>query len=326
MKQNIKLVALLLTGIFTIHFCTAQDTTAKLKVANLIDTGAIPQVFAPGIISTPFSEWSTSFTPDGNTVYSSFGAIYWTVIYSKKQNGQWTKPHVASFSGKFKDTDPFITSNGKKIVFVSNRPWPGMPANKGLIYSSLWCADLIADDRWSEPRLLDTAINLAGIGNYGPSISAKGTLFYCSRRKGLKGMQSFYTAWLGNHYDNPRQVIIPGAAEIQDPFIAPDESYIVFLNGDNLDISFKHNGLWGDAQDLGPVVNTGEGNSSPYVSRDGKTLYYTSSRLKGLFKKRDLAKPALNYDQVMQENDNIFNSQGNILMVPINLPVKAPGK
>lgn len=315
-------ITVITAGVFlfnSLMFSYGQGTGTPSRQANIIDTGIIPKAFAPGIISTPYSEWSTSFTPDDQTVYSSLGGLYWTVIYSKKRNGQWSKPEVASFSGRFKDTDPFISPDGKKIFFVSNRPWPSMPQNKGLTYTALWYADLMPGDKWGEPKLLDTAINLSKTGNYGPSVSAKGTLFYCSRHKGLTGMQSFYAVLNGDHYEQPEQLLIKGAAEIQDPFIAADESYLVFLNGDSLYISFKKDGDWGEAQGLGPVVNSGEGNSSPYVSHDGKTLYYTSSRIKDLFKRRDFTLPALNYDQLVKENQEIFNSQGNILMVPLHL-------
>jgi len=307
---------------FILGFCflpfmaLCQDAT---RYANVIDTADRPQVFAPGVISTPFSEWSTSFTPDGQTVYSSQGGIYWTIVYAKKQNGVWQKPNVASFSGRFRDTDPFITPDGKHIVFVSSRPTPDMSQDKPQKATHVWYADLVSGDKWGTPHHLDSAINLPGISNYAPSVSAKGTLFYCSRRKELTGMQSFYAEWMGDHYATPKQVIIKGAAEIQDPFIAPDESYIIFLNGNDIMISFKKDGGWSEAQNIGAQVNDGSSISSPCVSPDGKMLYYSSNRIQGFYK-RDLKKPALNYDQLLQENNSLFNGDGNILMIPIHLP------
>lgn len=290
----------------------------QTNAANIIDSTAMPQLFAPGILSTPYSEWSTSFTPDGQTVYSAQGGAYWTIIFSQKVKGQWTKPRVAAFSGRYNDTDPFVAPDGNRLFFVSNRPLPGMPPDIPLKQASLWYVNRLSPDSWGAPQHLDSAINLAGVANYAPSVSSKGTLFYCSRRKELKGMQSFYTRWQDDHYGMPQQLIIKGAAEIQDPFIAPDESYLVFLNGKDLFISFKNNGEWSEAQNLGPAVNNGDNNSSPHVSGDGKTLYYSSGRVKGLYK-RDLSKPALNYDQLVRENSGPFNSDSNILMIPIHL-------
>jgi hypothetical protein len=288
--------------------------------ANVVDTGAMPQVFAPGIISTPYTEWSTSFTPDGQTVYSSQGAIYWTIIYSKKQADQWQKPQVAAFSGKFRDTDPFVTPDGKRIFFISSRPFlSGAPPDKPQRVMHIWYADHVGTNGWGTPHHLDSLINLNGVDNYAPSVSLKGTVYYCSRRKGLNGMQSFYTEWQGDHYTAPKQVIIKGADEIQDPFIAPDERYLIFLNGNDIYISYHQNNEWLPAQKLPACVNNGDGNSSPYVSPDGKTLYYSSPRVAGFYK-RDIKNHTLNYDELLKENGGLFNSQPNILMIPIHLP------
>jgi hypothetical protein len=289
------------------------------KYASVIDTADRPQVFAPGIFSTPYSEWSISFSPDGQTAYSSLGAIYWTIICAKKENGVWQKPQVVPFSGRFRDTDPFITHDGKRIVFISSRPTADMPQDKPQKVMHIWYADQLPGGSWGTPHHLDSMVNVPGVGNYAPSVSAKGTLFYCSRRKGLTGMQSFYDEWLGDHYGPAKQLLIKGAAEIQDPFIAPDESYVVFLNGATIMISFKKDGQWTEAENIGAQVNDGSGNSSPSVSPDGKWLFYSSDRVQGFYK-RDYSKPALNYDQLVQENNSPFNANGNILMIPIHLP------
>lgn len=290
------------------------------KFASVIDTADRPQIFAPGIFSTPYSEWSMSFSPDGQTGYSSLGAICWTIICSKKQAGVWQKPKVASFSGRFRDTDPFITPDGKKIFFISSRPTADMPQDKPQKALHIWYADQRSNGDWGAPHHLDSIVNKPGTGNFAPSVSNKGTLFYCSRRKGLTGMQSFYNEWLGDHYGPAKQLLIKGAAEIQDPFIAPDESYMIFLNGTTIMISFKKDGQWTEAQNIGAQVNDGGGNSSPSVSPDGKWLFYSSDRVQGFFKPRDYTKPALNYDQVVQESNSPVNSNGNILMIPIHLP------
>ncbi|MEO6839013.1 MAG: hypothetical protein ABI185_11550 [Ginsengibacter sp.] len=291
----------------------------------LIDTGVMPKVFAPGIISTPYTEWSTSFSPDGRTVYSSQGAIYWTIIFSKMSNGQWTKPHVANFSGRFRDTDPFISPDGKRIFFISSRPLENGPQDKPQRVMHVWFADLVNGDTWGKPHHLDSIINLNGINNYSPSVSKYGTLFYCSRRKDLIGMQTFYSTWSDGHYNTPKQLAINGVSEIQDPFIAPDESFLIFLSGNDIYISFKQNNLWSAAENLGPVVNNGDGNSSPCVSPDGKMLYYTSPRFVGFYK-RDPKNHAVTYDELVKENGGLFNNQPNILMIPIHIPVKKERK
>jgi|GEM_PF-586916 len=286
---------------------------------NIIDTNSKPMVFAAGVVSTPYDEWATSFTPDGNTVYFSQGAIYWTICFSKKVDGKWTRPRVSNISGKWKDTDPFVSPDGKRIFFVSNRPLHGEPQDKAQKNFHLWYADRISDDEWSAPHHIDAPVNLAGVNNYAPSVSRSGSLFFCSRgREGHAGMGSYCAAWLGDHYDKPKLLLLNENADTQDPFIAPDESYIIFASANELYVSFREGDGWSAGQKLGRQVNNGDAISSPYVSPDGKMLYYSTNRVQGFYK-RDPRGHALNYDELETEMKSIFNSSGNILMIPVNM-------
>lgn len=66
------------------------------------------------------------------------------------------------------------------------------------------------------------------------------------------------------------------------PFIAPDESYIMWdgerdggFGGNDIYISFKQtDGSWGTAVNLGSEINTDDEDSSPYVTPDGKYLFF----------------------------------------------------
>jgi len=110
-----------------------------------------------------------------------------------------------------------------------------------------------------------------------------------------------------------------GKEDTQDPFIAPDERYLVFLSSNDLYITYYKNNGWSKAEKLPAEVNNGDSNSSPYVSPDGKTLYYSSSRIRGFYK-RDPVNTALDYDGIINENHLINNGQSNILMIPVHLP------
>ena len=290
------------------------------SAATLIDSNAQPQAFAPGIVSSRYDEWATSFTPDGKTVYFSRGGNYWTVCFAKNKGGTWARPQVAGFSGRWRDTDPFVAPDGKRLFFVSNRPLDGTAQDKPNKNYHLWYVDHVQGDEWGEPHYIDGRVNLDSSSDFGPSVSARGTLFWCSRdREGKKGMQGFYATWLGDHYDEPKMLAIDGAESVQDPFVAPDESYLVFLNGTDIYISLRQGEGWGPAQKLGAQVNNGDYNSSPYVSHDGKTLYYSSGRVKGFYQ-RNYGGHALTYDDLEKELNGCFNGSGNILMIPIHLP------
>ncbi len=68
-----------------------------------------------------------------------------------------------------------------------------------------------------------------------------------------------------------------------DVFIDPNESYIIFcaerkgsLGQGDLYISFKKpDGAWTKSKNMGQLVNSKEHEFCPYVSKDGKYLFYT---------------------------------------------------
>ena len=40
----------------------------------------------------------------------------------KKENNVWSNPEIVSFSGKYFDIEPFLSADGLKLYFASNRP------------------------------------------------------------------------------------------------------------------------------------------------------------------------------------------------------------
>ena len=78
-------------------------------------TGSEVTIFAAGVILTDEYESHPQFTPDGKVLYfvkstPNFG--FWTMALSRLENGKWSAPEVAPFSGQYSDADPFITSDG----------------------------------------------------------------------------------------------------------------------------------------------------------------------------------------------------------------------
>jgi len=60
------------------------------------------------------------------------------------------------------------------------------------------------------------------------------------------------------------------------PFIAPDESYLIFDQMGELFITFKKdNGEWSSSIKLNNEINTSEFEFAPHVTPDGKYLFFT---------------------------------------------------
>jgi len=317
LSKGIILSTIIMCCTVFVAFC--QNRPQGVSPQTVIDTNSKAEVFALGVVSTPFNEAVATFTPDGNTVYFYQGTIYSTICFSKKVNGEWTKPGVVPFSGRWNDWDPFLSPDGKRLYFVSARP---LDSTSKVISrkSHLWYADHLEGDNWSAPHYINEPFNLDGISNYAPTISNSGTLcFYSPDRDTSSKRKSFYVKWMGTHYSEPKPLTLNGNNEVSDPFIAPDESYIIFVSGNDLYISYRNGDDWSAGQKLGPQVNNGDSNFDPTVSPDGKTLYYASARVKGFYKRNQTGN-ALNYDELTTEMQSIFNGRSNILMIHINLP------
>jgi Tol biopolymer transport system component len=251
---------------------------ARLSIAD----GAKSAVFMQDSASTPNQESTPTFMPDGKTVYiANNGAI----CFSKKVAGHWTRPTPISFTGPYNDWDPTLTPDGKRLLFVSNRPYVATDGStkKG---NHLWMSQLIVDGKWSEPKHLDSPVNEFGFVNYGPSISASGTICFCSRdRDGHKGMHAYLCRWTGDHYDKPELLLLNGNDPAYDPYIAPDERYILFSSDSALYISYRTGRGWSPGEKLGPGVNEAAKAGmlwGPSISRDGKTLYYNGGTVDGI--------------------------------------------
>jgi len=246
--------------------------------ANIFDANARPQVFLQDGITSPNDESTPSFTADGKTLYLCDSLKIWV---SKWGNSKWSKPQPVPFSGKFKDWDPFLSPDGRRLIFVSNRPVPGAPA--GQKNNHLWYVDLQANGAWSEAHHLDGPVNVNGVVAYAPCLTSAGTVSFCSRnRDGNKGMGGYWAKWLGDHYEKPKQLKLNGDSAIFDPYISPDERYLIFASGGDLYISYRNGDDWTQGRKLGPQVNDGGPNGSPYVSPDGKTLYYSSYKVNAI--------------------------------------------
>ena len=111
-----------------------------------------------------------------------------------------------------------------------------------------------------------------------------------SGRDGGFGKNDIYwTKLVDGVYTEPVNVgeAINSQASEGDLFVAPDESYIIFVSSDrpfafgrgDLYVSFrKEDGTWTSAKNMGEGINTEYTEYCPVVSPDGRYLFFTSYR------------------------------------------------
>jgi Tol biopolymer transport system component len=245
--------------------------------------GKIPEVFAPGIISTDGIETDVTFSPDLNEIYfTRSGANWHSVIYVVTyQEGSWSAPVAVSFSGESSKNYPFVSPDGRNLFFDSSGQ-TNDPRDR-----DIWVVLRNGDD-WGQPRRIGPAVNTSSIESFA-AVTDAGDLYFCSRRQGGPGQMDIYRA--DSTEDGYAQPVSLGEAvnsEYNDfhPFVSPDEMYIVFdsqrpggSGGNDLYVSLrKDDGSWATADNLGGEVNSPSGDMRPYVSPDGKYLFFSSSR------------------------------------------------
>jgi hypothetical protein len=111
--------------IVTINIYAQKEDFPKLTGPYLGQKppGKIAKIFAPKIISTGMSESAIAVAPDGKEIfYTIHAGNSETIITTRIENGCWTAPEVASFSGKYLDGFPAMHPNGSKLYFHSYRP------------------------------------------------------------------------------------------------------------------------------------------------------------------------------------------------------------
>ncbi|PRX54790.1 TolB family protein [Flagellimonas meridianipacifica] len=242
----------------------------------------IPQDFNPEVIHL---NGSFKF----NVEIKQCDQIYFTTIdtkeniyFSKKDNGKWSKPKIASFSDpNHGDADPFLTKEGDRIYFISKRPTSA--TDKKLDWN-IWFADN-KNEAWTEPKPLPQPMNTEEFDEYFFSISEKGNVFFSSNRKGGEGSFDIYTAKIlgDNEFSIPQNVGKPVSTENYefDPYIAPDESFILFSINEkgNSDLYFSlkdEKGNWTEPQNFGDRINVTDQDFAPSLSVDGKFIFFSN--------------------------------------------------
>jgi len=219
-----------------------------------------PDVFTQELHATPF------FTPNGEEVFWSLMGGQ-DLMYMKLENGYWTNPAIAPFNLSGSSDSPFISADGTKLLFLS-----GYNSTK----ENIWMVEK-TNGVWGSPQKLGNAVNqlpvhwLASMANnQNIYFAADGELYFSEFVNG-----TYTTAQkLGSTFNTEE-------AYEGSPFIAPDESYLIFSRAPyyaDLYISFKKSdGSWSEAVNM-TELNTDLHEMYAYVSSDGRFIMFMSGR------------------------------------------------
>jgi len=245
-----------------------------------IDT---PMVFVRGIVSTVDKSHSApAFSPDGKEVFwwlnrRSGGGVMMTM---RRIGGTWTAPTVAPYGGA-----PFFSADGKRLYFEVSRPTSD-GKGEGPYYVEK------QDNSWSEQKCIGLVARFPELKfAYNLSFTQNGTLYFLGYAGGLGLLNNFgiyRTEFIKGEYAKPEllpsSINAPGGICNWTPFIAPDESYLIFSStrgnqtndeGDLYVCFHKQDGSWTEPVSLGEPINSNQLERFPAVSPDGKYLFFT---------------------------------------------------
>lgn len=265
--------------------------------------------FLKDIISSYPSVRDISISTTGNEMYFSvqgYQGELSTIVSVKLINSKYSKPEVVSFSGRYHDLEPFLSPDGLRLYFSSDRPLDN--TSKDLKDYDIWYVERkTINDEWSKPINIGAPINTKDNEFY-PSITLSNNLYFTSDGVISTGKDDiFFSQWNNGKYEKPVSLgdSINTIGYEFNSFVAPDESFIVYtcynreggLGSGDLYISFKNiNKQWLKAQNLGEKINSTAMDYCPFVDLNKGVVYFTSKRnsVKKQFDKKQTLDDVLN--------------------------------
>lgn len=266
-------VILTLFGVLFSQACNTKKQDSKASNSPIIESpylgqkppGIIPEPFAPDMVTTNNWEYGGVFTPDLKEFYfireveDAEGTKKQEFVIIEHKNNKWQESVISPRVGQ-----PIISPDG-------------MTMHLGKRYKKR-----TETGNWSEIKQLDSSFQEIQIMRL--TASSKGT--YVFDEIGMPDGDGIirYSQLIEGKREEPK----PFGAAINTgkmnahPFIAPDESYILWdgeresgYGDSDIYISFKElDGSWSDAINLGDAINTDAWEAAATVTPDGKYLFF----------------------------------------------------
>jgi len=274
MKKLICIISILL---FTATSIIAQQNNLLVLTGPYLGQkppGLTPKIFAPGIISTGMSESAIAVSPDGKEIfYTVHAGNSETIVTTRMENGIWTAPEVAPFSGKYMDGFPAMHPDGSKLYFHSYRPLEKGSQIADVV--NIWFVEKKISG-WCEPKPIGSPINGNGFVCC-PSVTKTGTIYY-SKKTADGGEKIYRSRFVNGKYMEPEALPqqVNKEKEQYHAVISPDESYLILPRGDYLVSVRDEHDQWSDLIPLGDTINKMKSGGCPSISSDGKYFFFTA--------------------------------------------------
>jgi tricorn protease-like protein len=247
--------------------------------------------FLPQIFSQFPNVRDIAISSEGDEIYFSVQSYVDEVSFiasASKENNVWSNSEIVNFSGKYFDIEPFLSADGLKLYFASNRPLDNTN-DKTKDFDIWYVVRENKNAKWSSPINIGEPIN-SPANEFYPSIASNNNFYFTCDERSTKGKDDIFVSyWKEEKYLEPVSLSdsINSDGYEFNAFVAPDESYIIltayqredgFGSGD-LYISYKiSDTIWTKAKNLGSEINSAKMDYCPFVDTKTNTIYFTSKR------------------------------------------------
>ncbi|MEZ4422159.1 MAG: M28 family peptidase [Gemmatimonadota bacterium] len=253
------------------------DTLPTGAPADSTDLAAV-ELFAPGVVSSAAPEFAITFTPDGRTAFFNRGTedrSAYRMLASLRSDTTWGSAEAVPFASAGMDVDPFVSPDGNRIWFSSDRPRAGAPAGS----ISSWYVERTATG-WSDPIDPGAPFNSDSADIF-VSEARDGTVVFRSERDGRRRVYATRRGTEG--WETPVALRFGTVEEASNPMLHPSGTWIVLSlpgPGGEPDLYAScrtAEGMWGEPFALPAAINSPFAEFAPAFHPDG-TLYFTSER------------------------------------------------
>jgi Tol biopolymer transport system component len=255
--------------------CCQQNSETNIKA----------ELVGPEIISSQFPEFATTVNADQSLIFfnrTTEDRSSMQILYAQLEGNQFSKPKNLAFStGQYRDVDPFLTADGKRLYFSSTRPTNSL-SNQAGAYNT-WYVEK-QGNQWSAPIKAAYPLNTDSTEIF-ISMTKSGDAYFVSERETRSIMVSKFE---NGSYQTAQKVTLKLHGEpiyASNPCISSDGSFLIVAARDpkgngtpDLFISRNENGEWSALQNLGAMVNSPYAEFAPGLSKDDKVLYFSSER------------------------------------------------
>lgn len=199
---------------------------------------------------------------------------------------EWAAPVPLGFpiNSAGAEDSPFVTPDGGSLYFFFT-PDVSVPVEKQLLdgVTGIYVSQKETDGKWSEPkRVVLQDMNKLSLD--GCQFVQDNTIWFCSAREGYEGLNWFTAGYKDGKWQGWRYIggeLKQKEYEVGELHISADANELFFHSARSggkgqLDIWKSEktaDGDWGEPENIA-LVNTGENEGWPYLSQDGKELWF----------------------------------------------------